>query len=385
MTSMNFSNDRPSAIHSPMTSWNDNAAPSAPNMKRSSAPIHGSGPSVARPYDSNKVNVTNVNHYGPSYFGNNNISYDPRSRFKKTSRRSAKRQRPSSRRRNYRKERLVRSRNPSSSGPVSMSESEDNTSFRRRRGDVDSDDAVSFDLNVDRPTRFRLETERKAMDPDLTPLDDDSSSVDSGSGLGLGDDDEDDAMPPSNRWHLPLTDDDAIISNMDSVDEMSVSRSLQRERKKQRVDSGSRSLSTSDLVPNPKAKGSAFDGAQSECVAMTPRHSEKEEEKERGAECLECVARKSEIGYLRGVHVAGLGMAKLMALESELLTALSRVQRAMANQYENEKLCIVCKRFEKDTVFRPCSHISTCSECSKMLQKCPLCQSAVDDKFKVFQ
>ena len=172
-----------------------------------------------------------------------------------------------------------------------------------------------------------------------------------------------------------------------SVDEMSVS--LQRESKKRRVDSGSSSVSNLKAVS--KAEPARFAAPS---VSMTPRQSVEEEEKEgggggngagRGGECLECVARKSEIGYLRGVHVAGLGMAKLMALQSELLTALSRVHRAMANQHENEKLCIVCSRFQRDIVFRPCSHISTCAECSKQLQKCPLCQSVVEDKFKVFQ
>ncbi len=274
-------------------------------------------------------------------------------------------------------------------GPPSLSESEEKGPFRRkRRGrgvggrSATRSAALSLKLNVD-----------GAMDPDLTPLDDDSSSVDTASALDHGhhDDHDDDAEigDGPNRWHLPLTDDDAIVSNVDemsvrSVDEMSVS--LHRESKKRRVDSGSTSLSTLKAAAGGKAEGQGQgQGAQPMAVpmeTMTPRQSV--EEKEGGGDCLECAARKSEIGHLRGVHVAGLGMAKLMALESELLTALQRVQRAMAQQYENEKLCIVCKRLQRDCVFRPCSHISTCTHCAKMLSKCPLCQTAIDDKFKVF-
>jgi len=57
----------------------------------------------------------------------------------------------------------------------------------------------------------------------------------------------------------------------------------------------------------------------------------------------------------------------------------------MSVQYENEKLCVVCKQVPKDTVFRPCSHLATCSECAQKLDKCPLCRQEVHDKFKVIR
>jgi len=341
------------------------------------------------------------------------MEYDSRTRRRSTKRHRPRYNRPRLGRqsRNYRsdRDRLSRVRNRKlnakrqkvDAGPISRSDSEQNREreAQSERAMLDSDDscslrprsAVSLSLNVEvggncnrpRSKFFRLsnDDDRKSVDPDLTPLDDDSSSVDTAS--SLGDDDEErsqQSQQTANRWHLPLTDDDAIISNDDddddlslhSVDEMSVSLQIESQSKKQRIDSGSRSLST--------LKSKSASKSRSGLKATT-----KSTERERDGECLECIARKSEIQYLRGLHVAGLDMAKLMALEGELLSALSRVQRAMANQYENEKLCIVCKRFERDIVFRPCSHFSTCSECSSQLQKCPLCQSSIEHKFKIFQ
>lgn len=278
-----------------------------------------------------------------------------------------------------------------------MSDSEETGVSERVEMESDnSGTALSLSVNVAVNERVRGRKERLTMEPDLTPLDEDSSSVDSGSAI---DDDEEvgdrdhGAMATSNRWHFPLTDDDAIISNVDdlsvdSVDEMSVSLQIERQHKKQRVDSGSRSLSGSASKSKSKLKSRERVNCQ---FAAAPTSSQigtaEDEEKgrEREGECVDCIAAKSEILYLRGHRVGGLDMAKLMALESELLSALNRVQRAMANQYENEKLCIVCKRFQRDTVFRPCSHFSTCSECAQQLPKCPLCQSAVKQRFKIFQ
>lgn len=41
---------------------------------------------------------------------------------------------------------------------------------------------------------------------------------------------------------------------------------------------------------------------------------------------------------------------------------------------ETSKDCSVCLCSEKDTVFLPCGHFHTCSECSKMVSNCPICR-----------
>jgi len=157
---------------------------------------------------------------------------------------------------------------------------------------------------------LQLNAECKAMDPDLTPLDEDSSSEMSAEG--------------SNRWHLPLTDDDAVISNVDTledsvdIDEMSVS--THRETKKRRVDSGSRSRRT----PSGRSmKAKSVGNVAAECRSRTPMQSVgggQPGHGGQGTECGNCAARRSDVLHVGGVHVSGLDMARLMDLEAQLLT-----------------------------------------------------------------
>ncbi len=81
---MNYSAD------SPMTSWNDIPSGNGdmngrarPSSSRRRVPLDGGS----------HVNVTTVNHYGPSYFGNNRVNYESGRSFKRSGRRSTKRRR----------------------------------------------------------------------------------------------------------------------------------------------------------------------------------------------------------------------------------------------------------------------------------------------------
>ncbi|XP_077968925.1 E3 ubiquitin-protein ligase LRSAM1-like isoform X2 [Styela clava] len=50
---------------------------------------------------------------------------------------------------------------------------------------------------------------------------------------------------------------------------------------------------------------------------------------------------------------------------------------------ENE--CTVCMEKQSNTIFLPCGHVCTCSDCSSKLQKCPMCRADVQQKIQVFR
>ncbi|XP_064212079.1 inhibitor of apoptosis 1 isoform X2 [Tribolium castaneum] len=47
-------------------------------------------------------------------------------------------------------------------------------------------------------------------------------------------------------------------------------------------------------------------------------------------------------------------------------------------------LCRICDRFERNTVFMPCKHIIACTQCSDVMQNCPICRKGIDSKIKVY-
>jgi hypothetical protein len=51
---------------------------------------------------------------------------------------------------------------------------------------------------------------------------------------------------------------------------------------------------------------------------------------------------------------------------------------------EDENLCCICFEEEKNMVFSPCGHICTCSECSAIVNDCPICRKKIDQKIKVY-
>jgi hypothetical protein len=42
--------------------------------------------------------------------------------------------------------------------------------------------------------------------------------------------------------------------------------------------------------------------------------------------------------------------------------------------------CAVCLDQEKNTVFIPCGHFYTCTDCAKALQACPICRTAIKER-----
>lgn len=50
--------------------------------------------------------------------------------------------------------------------------------------------------------------------------------------------------------------------------------------------------------------------------------------------------------------------------------------------FEDETIseCSVCLCSEKDTIFIPCGHFYTCSECSKKVSNCPICRISITNR-----
>lgn len=51
---------------------------------------------------------------------------------------------------------------------------------------------------------------------------------------------------------------------------------------------------------------------------------------------------------------------------------------------KSERLCIIYYEKPKDIVFKPCSHLVACADCSKKLAVCPTCRVQINKAEKVF-
>jgi len=51
---------------------------------------------------------------------------------------------------------------------------------------------------------------------------------------------------------------------------------------------------------------------------------------------------------------------------------------------KEEKLCKVCWEKDKEIVFIPCGHFSTCSECGLRFEKCPVCRAKIKSIVKSY-
>lgn len=51
---------------------------------------------------------------------------------------------------------------------------------------------------------------------------------------------------------------------------------------------------------------------------------------------------------------------------------------------KSDKLCVICLENEKNILFQPCCHLSTCPSCSVYFNTCPICRVPVYYKLKIF-
>ena len=50
----------------------------------------------------------------------------------------------------------------------------------------------------------------------------------------------------------------------------------------------------------------------------------------------------------------------------------------------HKKMCRVCMDQECDLIFLPCSHLSVCRSCGKVLKTCPICRKKIWTTVNVF-
>jgi hypothetical protein len=46
--------------------------------------------------------------------------------------------------------------------------------------------------------------------------------------------------------------------------------------------------------------------------------------------------------------------------------------------------CSVCLDGERNTMFQPCGHLSTCGTCAARLDRCPVCRAKITAKLRVY-
>lgn len=60
------------------------------------------------------------------------------------------------------------------------------------------------------------------------------------------------------------------------------------------------------------------------------------------------------------------------------------VGRDQKDEMPTELICCVCMERRRSVVFKPCEHMSCCSECSLKIKKCPICRETINSVSRVF-
>ena len=50
-----------------------------------------------------------------------------------------------------------------------------------------------------------------------------------------------------------------------------------------------------------------------------------------------------------------------------------------------EKDCVICCENEKNAIFLPCKHNSTCMKCATKLKNCPICREKIENYIQFFK
>eukprot|EP00747_Dinoflagellata_sp_TGD_P171515 gnl/TRDRNA2_/TRDRNA2_205806_c0_seq1.p1 gnl/TRDRNA2_/TRDRNA2_205806_c0~~gnl/TRDRNA2_/TRDRNA2_205806_c0_seq1.p1 ORF type:complete len:297 (+),score=49.70 gnl/TRDRNA2_/TRDRNA2_205806_c0_seq1:49-939(+) len=74
---------------------------------------------------------------------------------------------------------------------------------------------------------------------------------------------------------------------------------------------------------------------------------------------------------------------ELDTLIRDTTEALSRMQRERAERTQTATRCVVCLDRAKILLLRPCNHLCLCETCGGIVQHCPLCRQAVEEKVRV--
>jgi hypothetical protein len=51
---------------------------------------------------------------------------------------------------------------------------------------------------------------------------------------------------------------------------------------------------------------------------------------------------------------------------------------------DDSRRCVICLDEDKEIMFEPCRHVSTCRICAETVHACPVCRVACEDKVQLF-
>ncbi|XP_044259805.1 death-associated inhibitor of apoptosis 1-like isoform X2 [Tribolium madens] len=98
--------------------------------------------------------------------------------------------------------------------------------------------------------------------------------------------------------------------------------------------------------------------------------------------CPFLVASKGQ-EYIKQVQIKKPG-ASSSNVTKENEKSTEKMSECGAASEDGVILCKICDRFERNTVFLPCKHIVACTQCSDVMQNCPICRRNIENKIKVY-
>jgi len=90
---------------------------------------------------------------------------------------------------------------------------------------------------------------------------------------------------------------------------------------------------------------------------------------------------EKQLTLMHGERLNTLSNDELLEMEKTVNASYLKIRQFIRGKLN----CIVCYEKEKHVLFKPCHHYVVCMRCSEKLEKCPVCNSRITDKIKVFQ
>ena len=90
---------------------------------------------------------------------------------------------------------------------------------------------------------------------------------------------------------------------------------------------------------------------------------------------------EKKLNYLNGERLNNLSNDELLKLEENVNNSYLKIRKFIRSKFK----CIVCYEKEKHILFKPCHHYVVCINCSDKLDKCPVCNTKITNKIKVYQ
>jgi len=127
-------------------------------------------------------------------------------------------------------------------------------------------------------------------------------------------------------------------------------------------------------------------------VALQAETKEKAENKIKVEQLTkELVETNSKLLPYEGKSLEKLTLEQLSQLQSQLFDSIAKIKEQQQvkltekfTQIKDESMCQICMENPKNVVFTPCGHLCVCIECSKTINKCPMCRADILQKIKTF-